>query len=163
MSRIAFIAILLAAGLAIFPAANAADGDTVIDITVTVRTERVRPEPNTSRATPKWSFVLHKDKTVTDSYKIDGNHPLKSVNVRKLGGKNKSRFEVIGPDHLRRHTDEKTFTQTIDVFIKGSTCTATYEIKLKPGFKEFELYSPQLGKTAYYRVMAMEEATCEIK
>jgi len=51
----------------------------------------------------------------------------------------------------------------VDVFIKGSTCTATYENKLKPGFKEFESRSIDLGTMAFYRqvnnkeVVEMEE------
>jgi hypothetical protein len=163
MSRAIFLASVILITVANSPAANAAEGDTVINIAVTVRTDRVRPEPSTGFSTPKWSFVLHKDKTVTDTYDSTGDRPLKETNLRKLGGKNEGRFEVLGPDHLRRHSAGKTFTQQIDVFIKGPTCTAAYEMKLKPGFKEFELYSPQLGKTAYYRVIAMESATCEIK
>jgi hypothetical protein len=82
-----FLAFLILIAVSNPPATNAAEGDTVINIAVTVRTDRVRPSPSTGLAT------------------------LRAVNVRKLGGKNENRFEVLGPDHLRRHSAGKTFTK----------------------------------------------------
>jgi hypothetical protein len=158
-------AILLMVQAVVSTGAFASPGDTMIDLVVKLRVNRLRPSPVTGEATVKYSITLHSDGTVTDSLTVDGNHPIASLQVRQLKSNNKSavRFKIDGPGQITRFADDINFTNIVQITVKDQTCTATYKNALKPGEKKYATYSVQLGKTAYFSVLEATDVRCTIQ
>jgi hypothetical protein len=145
--------------------ACAAPGDTAISVSYKVHSTRVRPSPTQGDGAARVDLVLHANGTVDDVVQGLGDNPKKwELKKRKLGDhKTGAVYRVIDSNTIERTSVEKTHIYVVRIAVEGKSCRATLTYTLRPGHKEFESYSPQLGVRAYYSALEPFDVQCKIE
>ena len=147
-------------------AADAAPGDTVITINYKNKAVRVRPQPTEGVGEVSLHIVLHANGTVDDVVEGKGKNAKKwELKKRKLGAhKDKSaKYRVIDANTIERTFADRNFVYAVKIVVDGKSCKADVGYTLDPGQKEFNVYSPQLGKLAYYSEIKPFDIQCKIE
>lgn len=150
---------------AFFSPVHAAPGDTAISIKYKVHTTRIRPQPAQGDGAGNLKIVLHANGEVDDVVEGEGKNPKQwQLKKRKLGAhKSGAQYRVIDRNTILRTFADKTHIYEVRIAVDGTSCKAEVKYTLKPGHKEFEMYSPQLGTRAYYRDLTPFDVQCRIE
>lgn len=145
--------------LALFlPAAAFAEAR--INVRIEFSGQRVRPNPGPFHSHLDMTFLLKDDGTVAQQYDESGPKARHISSDNKLG---EGSMKVVDANTLVRKMEFKDRVNTLTIAVSGKTCDATMTNTLKPGFTEFEAWSPYQGVTASYRDWQMTSSTCTIR
>ena len=141
-----------------------AQAATEIVVEYRYRTVRIKPSYLEGGSPEKFVFILRDDGKVEEQRELSGEKGKKSSRTTTLGPRGTGAIiRVVDESTIQRIAQTRTHTQTLTVKVKDRTCTASIDIRLKPGFTEYEGYSTQLGIMAIYRTMETRDVTCSIK
>jgi len=145
--------------------ANAAPGDTNIHVTYKVASTRVRPSPIEGDGSGSLRVILHADGKVDDVVEGEGKYAKRwEMKDRKLGPQDSgAQYRVIDRNTIVRTSSSPTHTFTVRITVSGTSCRANVTYTLKPGHREFEVYSPQLGTAAFYSKLSPHSISCRIE
>jgi hypothetical protein len=142
----------------LLPSVAMAD-DTQIRLRIDYTSYRVKPQPRQTRNHVNFVFSLKEDGSIQQEAKSAGAHGKQTKSEAKLG----KNFRVVDEKTIERKTEFNDRIQTITIKVAGNRCRATMTNELKPGFKEWESTSTELGAKAYYRDWKMASSTCTIR
>lgn len=139
--------------------------DANIYIDYRVYSVRTRPKPVTGYGAASINIVLHDNGTADNMIHARGKNPRTYETTNRALGPQKSgtQYRVIDQNTIERTFDDKTHTYIVNVKVAGKTCTATVSYKLKPGQKDYEAFSSELGVMAHYSILRGEDVTCSIR
>ena len=142
-----------------------APGDTNIYVTYKVASIRVRPAPIEGDGSGNLRVVLHADGKVDDVVEGEGRYSRRwEMKDRKLGPQESgAQYRVIDRNTIVRTSSGPTHIFTVRITVSGKSCRADVAYTLKPGHKEFQVYSPQLGTAAFYSKLAPHSVSCRIE
>jgi hypothetical protein len=148
-----------------FSPVYATPGDIGISVKYKVHSTRVRPNPAQSDGAGNLKIVLHANGDVDDVVEGEGNNPKQwQLKKRKLGAhKSGVQYRVIDRNTILRTFADKTHIYEVKIAVDGESYKAEVKYTLKPGQKEFEIYSPQLGALAYYSDLTPFDVQCKIE
>lgn len=159
--RIAALAALLCL---LAPSAQAADGDTTIQVETVTYAERIRPSVSSGNVTYKYKIVLQSGGKVGEQINSSGSAPFKSANVRSLGGSDSNvTYRVKDDSTIERIVNNPTHQTVTTIRASGKSCTASVVHTLKPGQTEYQSYSVNLGTQAFYKTLRPVSASCTIE
>jgi hypothetical protein len=146
-------------------AAYAASGDTLIAISYKTHAVRLRPKPASGDGAGAVRIVLHANGTVDDVVEGKGKNAKKwEMKSRKLGAqKSGAQYRILDKNTIERTFSDSTFLYIVKIMVDGKSCKADVVYTLKPGQKEFVMYSPDLGKRAYYSEVKPFDVDCRIE
>jgi len=147
-------------------AAIAADGDTFITVTYKNHAIRVKPQPAEGDGDVVTRIILHANGTFDEAFEATGKNTKQwEVKKRKLGSQKDGtvQFRVINKSTIERVFEDRTLVHSIKVTVDGKSCKADVTYTLKPGQKEFVLYSPALGQMAHFSEVKPFNVECKIE
>jgi hypothetical protein len=135
-----------------------AEADVTIVYHVYVRSMRETPAREMTSGTFRGTLILKENGVVNAQGTDLGQTPRTTSSQDRLG----SDYRVIDANTIRRTITNPNYLQTVTIHVKGSSCWIERTIKLQPGQKYFEFYSPKYASNQKYSSSDMVRATCEI-
>ncbi|HLW91106.1 MAG TPA: hypothetical protein VKS78_07385 [Roseiarcus sp.] len=156
------IVIGLAAWQAGFSVASAQEGKTTkIHVVFQSYYERVRPGYAEGITTEELTLTLSGANNIQEATKSANALASKVWNATSTLGSYRRR--VGGPHRIVGTARHPQSVRTTTIEVNGTTCKASWNEALLPGFQEYNIYSIVLGQYAFYRQARMESSTCEIE
>ncbi|MFZ5732409.1 MAG: hypothetical protein ACOY4O_06725 [Pseudomonadota bacterium] len=167
MSRLCFnVRLLLLAVLLGSPAGTAhAEGETRIKVEYGILAVRAPPSNASGVARHSFSIVLKANNQISESYEGGGRHRITKEREVSLGSSSDPRvkYRVVDANTIQRIQDNKAHIATFTIKVSGSSCTLSYEAKLKPGETEYVSFSQSTGKMERYTSFTLAHQTCTIQ
>ena len=143
--------------------ANAGE-ETVARISYIEVHDRIKPFIELTSTHVNLEVRLNTDGTIQQSEgRVSGTAKGSGSANLKLGEKDRHFWKVAGPNELLNTVDYKSYKRAILVSVKGSTCTAQIDYKLKDGFTDYQYRRLKDGSDAVARSVKATNLTCSIK
>jgi len=82
--------------------------------------------------------------------------------VTKISGTSQQ-FRIAGPNKLVGIFNTPQSQQILTILVTGKTCTISVINRLKPGFREYKLWSASLNSMAFYSQVNVTNTNCTIE
>jgi hypothetical protein len=123
--------------------------------------ERIRPGYAAGIVSEDSTVILSNGNNVQETWISSNSLANKTWNSSRTLGE--GAWHVLGAHRLVKVEGQSQSVRTTTIDVNGRHCTASWKIKLLPGYKEYYFYSIVLGQDAYYRQAYMVSSSCEIE
>jgi hypothetical protein len=141
-----------------------ADNSTTITVEFNTKSTRIRPSYRQGETHVSGAIVLETTGAVSETLSTIGPRPYNFAKTRVLGQRDgRGTVRVVNANTIERVADFRTHILRIVVRVNGKSCTASVSFQLKPGQKEYESYSTELGTSAIFSSIRAVDPTCSIR
>jgi hypothetical protein len=130
---------------------------------------RIRPEPGNTNTHAEFTLTLSGRNEIAATATASNGSASKTVSGKGAFGTMENigdvtgAWHIAGPHRLVQIIDTPQNREINTLTVAGKTCSFRNVIQLKPGSKEYKLYSSMLGAFAYYSQMRFSNITCTIE